>query len=182
MINTIMGFAVTINIGVLAFLFAEFVRTGGFRPGFILIGGAISAATVALWRLYTRYLDDNIADLYSEIFYYERELGIPQNMGISKYISTHIKVNREFLDKKAIEELYEEKQLGSRGHRKLEQLSLAYVCGLLVIELVVLNVSWRPLNFCTDWINGSVYLVCLLVTIATIVILKCRKWRYQIGL
>lgn len=177
MINTIMGFAVTINAVVLT-LIADFIGTNGFHPGFIFVGGALAAATVAGWRLYTRYLDDNIASLYSEIFYYEIKLGIPKNMGIDKYLRKYGNVKYESLDKNTIEKLYEEKQLGSRGHRKIEQLSLAYVCALLGIELVVLFVYSSPMNLFKSFV-GMTYLACLLITIASIVILSYSKWRYQ---
>jgi hypothetical protein len=181
MINTIMGFTVTINAGVWAYLFAEFIRSGGSRPGFILIGGAISAATIVGWRLYTRYLDDNIASLYSEIFYYEKTLGVPANMGISKYLINNIRKKRISLNTKTIRALYEAKQLGSRGHHRFEQLSLAYVGLLIFIDVMAIAGCWKSISFSSlqDWINNLVYLIGLLITTTSIVILKCRKWQGQ---
>jgi hypothetical protein len=182
MINTIMGFAVTINAGVWAYLFSEYIRSGGSRPGFILIGGAISAATIVGWRLYTRYLDNNIASLYSEIFYYEKTLGVPANMGISKYLINNIREKKIALNTQVIETLYEAKQLGSRGHHLFERVSLAYVMSLIFIEVIALAVCWKSIlsSGLQGWINDLVYLVCLLITVASIIVLKRQKWQGQL--
>lgn len=188
MINTMMGFAVTINAGVWAYLFAEYIRSGGSRPAFILTGGAISAITIVGWRLYTRYLDHNVARLYSDILYYEMILGVPDDMGISNYLINEDPKAKEMLINKtlssaekvkAIKCLYEEKQLGSRGHHIFETLSYVYIVILIVIEIIALLGCWTAIRFSSlqDWINDFAYFACLVITIVCLLVLRCRKWR-----
>jgi len=146
MITTLMGFVIVLNGGLWSYFLLEYIRVAGERPTLFLIPSAVSAITLGAWRIYTRYLDDQIASLYSELIFYEASLSVPSNFGTSGYLIKNVPQVKPILESellpekkaKAIKMLAEAKRIGNRGHVTIEIATLVFIFLTLVGSLVSL--------------------------------------------
>lgn len=196
MISTVMGFAITINIAVWSYFLASYIGSGGSRPAYFLVGAAISAITVATWRLYTRYLDNNIARLFPEILLFEKKLKVPETMGISGYLAeTQKELKKLLFDKKLLPEekvqslqiLASKKQIGFRGHLKLEILSIIYIFILIVLSGLVLWYVRNSFGLCLYKMGNDLelnynlilYIACMLIILVSLVLMFVSIFCFQ---
>lgn len=179
MITTLMGFTAVINVGIWSYFLSEYIKVAGALPSYILIGSAISAITLGLWRIYTRYLDSQIAPLYSELMLYEARMSVPPGLGVSGYLARNVPSLRPILEaelsedkkSKAIADLAKSKNIGSRGHSLLDVATLCLVVILLIGSLVSLS---RVDSFCEP-----IHVVCLVLVVAGLAF-TVTAWRcYQ---
>lgn len=166
-ITTLIGFVVVMNVGVLGYFIGAYIRDGGARPAFLLVGAAISAFIIGVWRLYTRYIDNNIANLYPELFIYERALSIPEEAGIVGYLVRNVKLVDKILlsetlkdeqKAEALNTLVKSKRIGYRGHRWIDVFGVSWTCVMLILSLAGL---WIVRNSLGLNMNTILYSTCL---------------------
>lgn len=162
MITTLMGFAVLINVGIWSYFLSEYIKLGGALPSYILIASAVSALTLGGWRLYTHYIDNQLAALYPELLLYEAKMSVPSDLGVSGYLIRNVPHIKPILEgklsdekrSKAIAFLAESKRIGHRGHRMIDLATLFFIILTLLESLVSL---WRVNSFA-----GTLYLICFI--------------------
>ncbi len=155
------GFVMTIILGIWTFFLKAYVDSPGSvsfkkNPWYIIIATILSAIFLILWRLYARYLDNAIANLFSTFIYCESILGLPDGIGTVGYllrIKSPISRKQVFTEdqiikwytlcpeqkSKVIEELFNMKRIGARGHFAIDMITFVTIilmficCGLSVI-------------------------------------------------
>ncbi len=167
-ITTHLGYAIVTNVAVWSYFAKVYVDSSLGQPLFIGVAAAISSFMLGLWRLYTRHIDNHIAQLYPELLFYEGLLGVPSEYSTSRYLMKAVgRVDRilslpdEGLtrDKKreGITKLVESKHIGRRAHKWLDH-------GVLLAIVVMFAGSFSAFHYAGEWWTiGN--LVCSLVII-----------------
>lgn len=145
-ITSHLSLAITINAGIWSYFIKSYLDSSSKGStdalSYIAFSGGISTILLGLWRLYTRYLDDNIANLYPDFLLYEGVLNVPVDRGTSGYLIRNVPhvdgiLKGNFtLEKKAeaIAKVVRSKRIGSRGHWFIDLF-------VFVISLVIFSVT-----------------------------------------
>lgn len=171
MITTLMGFIIVLNGALWSYFLIEYITGDATQPTLMCIPSAISAVTLGLWRLYTRYLDNQIAHLYSEILYYEVMLSTPHNSGVSGYLCRHVPFIESIITSKleplkkaeAIESLAKAKRIGNRGHALIDLGVLGFIVFTLVASVFAFWWVFIHKGNNLELYNGLGYVVCLIL-------------------
>jgi hypothetical protein len=134
-ITALNGLAITIVVGIWTFFLKSFSDTSAFlnpaaKPedfqafaySYVVAAAGLSALVLGLWRLYARYIDDEIANIYPEIMSYEQVLGVGSYGGIQKYILKQPQISIAFAQlypkqrQQLVKHLVEDRRIGRRGH------------------------------------------------------------------
>jgi len=90
MITQHLGFAITANLVIWSYFLKSYVDSltgqSQVQPLYILVAAALSSILLGLSRLFTHWLDDNIAELYPDFLLYESRLAVPPDRGTSGYL------------------------------------------------------------------------------------------------
>jgi len=167
LIYAILGFIIAANIGVIGYFITAYIHEPA-HPAFLLIGSAISSILTGAWRLYSHYVDNNIANLYPEIFYYESTIGIPNQFGITRYLNDNVKNISVLFSSSITNEqkcavlrmLSLSKNIGRRGHLGFDIACILWTSSLLIacpISLLLVN---RPIGL--DYM--LFFLCCTIIT------------------
>jgi len=145
LISSLINYVVIINVGLWSYFLKSYVDSvilGQSNNLYIGVACAISSVSFLLWRFYTHYLDNHIAQLYPEFILYERRLNASYNMGTTGYLKRQVKGIEDIItsfelndEQKAevIRHLAKSKRMGGRGH-------LACNVGVSIIILGMLGV------------------------------------------
>jgi len=97
---------------------------------YIAFASTISIVLLVLWRWYTRYLDNGIANLYPELIFFEGKLSCPPQYATSSYLKRNLGSAGDLLDPLSFEQksqvvaqLVKEKRIGDRGHAVINWLT-----------------------------------------------------------
>lgn len=199
-IGSLNALAITVVIGIWAFLSKEFIDTSSFIDSskedilpfafsFIVFAAGLSSIVITLWRLYVKYCDNLIADLYPEILEYEIALGMITPYGIMKHIRSNKTISESISElshsdqQKVVGELVNMHRIGTRGHNNIDGV----VCFVLFVFLAIIAgdiylqvhnkiygimVDWNellnnPLLF-LKWAGYILFLVSLIVEVVAI--------------
>lgn len=184
MITTLMGFVFILNGGLWSYFLIEYIKVAGEQPTLFLIPSAVSAISLGGWRIYTRYLDNQLASLYSELIFYEARLSAPYDFGESGYLIRNVPRVKPILESelqpekksKAIAILAESKHIGSRGHDTIEIVTLCFIVLTLVGSL--LSLWWIKERLEFPYV--TVYFVCLMAIVvgfALVLVSLCSHQR-----
>lgn len=179
MITTLMGFTAVVNVGIWSYFLSEYIKAGGGLPSYVLIGSAVSAITLGGWRLYSRYLDNQIAALYSELVLYEAKMAVPPGLGVAGYLIRNVPNVKPIFDSnlsekkksEAIAILSESKNLGSRGHFVIDLVTL---CAVIIVFIVSLLSLWHADSFAEP-----IYIVCLIGIVGGLALVLIALCCYQ---
>ncbi len=155
----------------------------------ILLLCLISIVLLVFWRYFAHYIDDDIAKNYSRILQIEKELKIQKNCsiypGLIRGIMGHLK-NKQLLEEVSdlcsdqriwlINQLYENKLMGSRGHRFWDGVSYIIICFCVVMIPLTLSCKFESETcefFCNYVPLFGVILVILIVSIVIFVYYRC---------
>lgn len=136
--------------------------------------GALSAVLLGLWRLYTRHIDDHLANLYPDLLLCEGVLRLPYDRGTSGYLAKAVPHVKELLTSselsvqdrvKGIEALVKEKHAGDRGHMWMDVLSLLIVIIITVFSVLAACDSGNP--FYWYYLSGNVFGIIFIVLAMT---------------
>lgn len=157
-IVTLIGYAVVLNVAIWSYFLKAYVDSltpsAYEQPLFIGVASAISSIVIMLWRLYTRYIDNHIAGLYSDFLLCEGVLSIPTNSGTSGYLMRAVPIVNRFLADnnltreqklKGISSLISSKRIGRRGHFWFDVCSLVLILIMAVVSAVVLRNQFQQL-------------------------------------
>jgi len=116
------------------------------QPSYIVLAAFLSSLSLFLWRLYTHYLDNQIAELYPDFLLYEEVLGVPYGHGTKEYLSKNVPFLEEHVflnhhlksDEKldVVKKLIEKKRVGCRGHNVIDIIALAAIFLMLVSSVI----------------------------------------------
>lgn len=177
-ITSHLSLAITINAGIWSYFLKSYldsVSKGSTDAlSYIAFSGGISTILLGLWRLYTRYLDDNIANLYPDFLLYEGVLDVPVNRGTSGYLIRNVPnvdgiLKGNFtLEKKveAIAKVVRSKRIGSRGHWVIDLF--VSVISLFILSVTITLSIQRKLDCSTSLITLSMMGVGILFLIVGI--------------
>jgi hypothetical protein len=179
MITTLMGFTAVINVGIWSYFLSEYINVAGGLPSYILIGSAVSSVTLGLWRIYSRYIDNQIAALYPELVLYEARMTAPLDLGTSGYLVRNVPNLKPIFEAKLTEEkrskaiamLVESKSIGNRGHKVLDLATLSVVIILFIGTLLSL---WR-----VSFLMNPIYIICLIGIVSGLVLVIVALCHYQ---
>ena len=156
-----MGYAIVINVGIWSFFLKAYVdstNTVSPEPLYLLIATAISSVFLGLWRLYSRYHDKGIADLYPDFLYYENILGlVAERRSTASMLSTDVKNTKLIFsnknlssDKKIkiIQTLIDTKHMGRRGHGPIDIFTFLFILGTSIASIWIQKIY----NSFTFWI------------------------------
>lgn len=161
MIHNLNWLAVTLISGVWTFFITGFLEHSPFvNPNinvedahpftfsYIIMAAGISSLILMLWRLYSRYLDSQISELYPEILKYERILGVSKTEGVAHYLARSNKNIENALDRldenkhlEFITQLVRDRHVGRRGTLFIDKLVIvAFITfvGLVITDLIFL--------------------------------------------
>jgi len=152
-INTHIGYVITINVAIWSYFLKSYIDPSTSNPMYIVIAAAISAITLVVWRLYTHYIDNNIAGLYPDLLLYESILSVPPNHGTSGYLIRAVPEVKRILDSdltteqkiKGISRLVNSKRIGTRGHSAFDYLALILVVLLGIVAEIAASSSQKCL-------------------------------------
>lgn len=141
LITALNGLAVTVVVGIWTFSLKSFLDTSSFlNPeispadsqafafSYVIAAAGVSAIVLALWRLYVRYIDNEIANMYPEMMRYEQILGVDIDAGIHRYISRQRSIREVFPNlcpgqrQRLVAQLVEDKRIGRRGHGVIDAI------------------------------------------------------------
>ncbi len=171
------GYAVAINIAIWTYFANSYIQSSRQSTDFInllLAAGAISSIFSGLWRLYARYLDDKIANLYPEFIYHENILELPTNYGTTGYLMENVPNIRMLFENKklsfpkklyGLKELISKKRIGDRGHLTIDLIVITLLLGVFIISfyssLQVQTTLTYPLLF-GELLGITIILICIL--------------------
>lgn len=152
------GLAVTIIVGVWTFFLKSFLDTSSFlNPAitaadsqtfafsYVVAAAGLSAIVLGLWRLYVRYIDDEIANIYPEIMRYEQILGVDSGAGIQRSILRQPPIRAIFANsspeqrQQTVAQLVKDRRIGRRGHGVID--TIVFVT-LFVFVMAILGDVW----------------------------------------
>lgn len=163
-IHNLNWLAVTLIAGVWTFFLDGFLKHSPFvnpnisaenaQPfafSYIITAAGISSVILLLWRLYVRYLDNQISAIYPEILRYEKRLGVSADDGTSKYLTESNETLKNVLPTlgetqqiELVRQLVHDGHIGRRGTIFIDCLVIgAFVTflGTLTVDLIFLNVN-----------------------------------------
>lgn len=120
-----------------------------FAFSYIIMAAGISSLIMMLWRLYARYLDNQISALYPEIMRYEKRLGVSGEDGICNYLARSNKILERVLPKlgetqqlELVRQLFRGGRIGRRETLIIDYLviiAMVLFVGLAIIDVIFLN-------------------------------------------
>ncbi len=149
-ITSHLGLSLTINVAIWSYFIAAYVDSGSGsdeNPVFILVPSALSAVLLGLWRLYTRHIDDHLANLYPDLLLCEGVLCVPIERGTSGYLAKAVPNTKALLTSaelsiekriKGVEELAAKKKIGDRGHKRIDLFALLVIAGISFLSILVI--------------------------------------------
>ena len=156
-----MGYAIAINVGIWSFFIKAYVDSTNAvnpEPLYLLIATAISSVFLGLWRLYARFFDKSIADLYPDFLYYENILGLVKarkstsSMLITDVENTKLIFSNKNLSNdnkiKIIQTLIDTKHIGRRGHGPIDVFIFLFILSASTVSIWLQEVY----NSFTFWI------------------------------
>jgi len=163
-IHNLNWLAVTLVAGVWAFFLDGFLKHSpfvnpnisaenaqSFAFSYIIMAAGISSVILLLWRLYVRYLDNQISAIYPEILRYEKCLGVSADDGTSKYLAESNKILKAVLPElgqtqqiELVRQLVHDGHIGRRGTQFIGYLVIiAFILfvGSITVDVIFLNVN-----------------------------------------
>jgi hypothetical protein len=143
-IISILGTAWALFAAIWAFLLKACMDARNLN--YIVIAAASSSIVLGVWRLYTRYLDNGIANLYPTFVYCEQIMGVPSEYGTVAYLRESVLRGFDLpSDKQAlldgVRELVENRHIGNRGHDALDRLAALVILVQFLICICVVYVG-----------------------------------------
>lgn len=145
-ITSHLGLALTINIGVITYFLKAYIdSTISGLPQYTLLFSlsALTSIILGLWRLYTHYIDNSIANLYPDFLKCEYTIGLSNKEGTMNYLKRELSNTEKILDSEKltfkekldfISELIKIKRIGTRGHLPIDLFSLS-------IQIVLMSMA-----------------------------------------
>ncbi len=146
LIYNIIGFTIIANLAVWTLFLqpyiTHFTQEQTWDHSYLAFASTISLVLLFLWRLYTRYLDLVIANLYPDFIYFEGKLSCPSDYGTSGFLKRELKDAGNFLQSgdltseqkaKVASHLVNRRLSGSRGHGITNWITLLIMVGLVWI-------------------------------------------------
>lgn len=152
------GLSLSINVALWSYFIAAFIGSdekGGFNSLYILVASSLSAFLLGLWRLYTRHIDDHIANLYSDLLHSESVLNISSDRGTSRYLSKAVPNVKNLINSdelkikekiKCIDILTSMKRMGERGHLNLDLFALLLILIISIISVCLIFSKYEPIG------------------------------------
>ena len=134
-ITSHVGYALIVQAAIWSFFGTAFIEQNR-DPEFLLLGGAISAFFLGIWRIYSRGVDNVLAGLYPSFLFCEDRMNIPREYGTSAYLRRDVPhvgsiLNGEGISRdearSIIRHLVNAKKIGNRGHFQLDCIALGVI-------------------------------------------------------
>jgi hypothetical protein len=158
-ITTHIGYAIVINVAIWSYFLKTYVDSlaapSGGQPLYIGIASALSSILLALWRLYSRYIDNAIAGLYPDFLLCEGILSVPAEHQTSGYLiravpnASPILLDNVLQPKQKVEgirNLVLSKRIGRRGHLWFDLSVLIVISVMFGASLFVLRSDLRSFS------------------------------------
>lgn len=137
-ITSHIGYAIILNVAIWSFFLKSYTESPRVEAqlSYIAAAAALSAISVGLWRLYTHYLDHQIAGLYPDLILYEESLSVPPSHGTLGYLKKNVPGLADVFSEKSLNAkkqsetvsgLVEKKRIGHRGHLWLDLFALGII-------------------------------------------------------
>jgi hypothetical protein len=162
-IRALNGLALTIVVGLWTFFLKSFLDASSFvnpaivpeysQPfafSYVVMAAGLSAIVLGLWRLYVRYIDDEIANIYPEIMSYEQVLGVGSSAGIQRSILKQRYIRAVFAQlyqterQQLVARLVEDRRIGRRGHDVID--TIVFVALFLFVVAILGDVYIQLIN------------------------------------
>jgi hypothetical protein len=99
--------SLTINVALWSYFIKSFVespmKNDDERVVFLVAASGISSILLGLWRLYTRYIDGAIAQLYPDFIYFEGKLDVPKGRGTCGYLLKELPIIKIVFDDNSLD-------------------------------------------------------------------------------
>jgi len=148
--------SLTVNVAIWSYFVTSYVdsmkNSSTAETTFLFLASALSSSLLGLWRLYTRHIDDHIANLYPDFLLYEGVLQVPPDRSTSGYLIKAVTgLDRILLSEQlglerkveVISELIKSKRVGNRGHFSIDLFALI---AIILMSLLSLFLFW-PLSW-----------------------------------
>jgi len=174
-LTSLIGYTMIANVAIWSYFLKAYVdalnSNLNTQSNYIIIAASVSSILIGLWRLYTRYIDNQIANLYPDFLLYEGTLSVPPDHGSCGYLIRNVPnvdliLNANInLDKKinGIKELVERKCIGNRGHILFDIFAIVIIVMLLAASIIIRLTKIQSLLtiFCLAGISIGLLLVLL---------------------
>jgi hypothetical protein len=145
------GLSLTINVAIWSYFVKSFVdsmiSSAGKEKIFLYVASALSSLLLGLWRVYTRHIDDHIANLYPDFLLSEEMLQVPSDRGTCGYLRKAVPGLQRHLNGKlsvnAISCLVKLKRMGNRGHFKIDLIALGAIIVMSLTSIILLGFCWN---------------------------------------
>jgi len=149
-ITSHLGLSLTINVAIWSYFITAYldsIKENDFNHLFILVASAISAILLGLWRLYTRHIDDHLANLYPDFLLCEGVIGMPFERGTGGYLAKAVENAKPLLKStkinledrvKGVEKLVTAKRIGDRGHRIIDLVALVVTIIIFILSFIII--------------------------------------------
>jgi len=142
--------SLTINVAIWSYFITAYIDSSKDNSAdhiFILVASALSSILLGLWRLYTRHIDDHLANLYPDFLLWEGVIGIPFERGTGGYLVKAVENAKPLLTSKnmtvedrvkGIEKLIAAKRIGDRGHKRIDLFSLTAIIAISILSFFII--------------------------------------------
>lgn len=161
-IHNLNWITVTVVTGVWSFFLSRFLDHSAFiNPNipvddaelfafsYIMLDAGISSLILVLWRIYARYLDCQMSEVYPEIMKYEKRLGVSEADGMGNYLAGSNNILKRVLPTlgesqqlELVGQLVRDRHIGRRGQLFIDWLviiAIVVFLGLVIADLYFLN-------------------------------------------
>ena len=150
-ITSHLGLSLTINVAIWSYFITSYINSmkdaSDIEPIFLYVASGLSSLLLGLWRLYTRHIDDHIANLYPDFLLYEGLLDVPPERGTSGYLIKAISDIKSVLRNEQLQ-LYQKvdllsriikaKRIGDRGHLKIDIFAFCTVLLMTALSTIII--------------------------------------------
>ena len=162
------GYTIVVNAGIWAFFIKAFIDTAGAnRPGqrypegwHLFAAALLCSLVVILWRWYTHFLDNRVANLYAELLDYESRLDPSGDSRAWTHLEQLVfkkcteQEKGQLRSKAAIRSLVNKSKIGWRGHGTINATASVYLV-LMWLNTMILGHESPAL--------ASISFICLIV-------------------
>ena len=143
--------SLTINVAIWSYFVTSYIGSikNGLdkEPIFLYVASSLSSLLLGLWRLYTRHIDDHIANLYPDFLMCEGILKVPADRGTGGYLIKAVPGLDRLLNEelslenkvKAISRIIKLKRVGDRGHFKINLFTLLAIILMFFLSFLLMS-------------------------------------------
>lgn len=151
---------------------SQYERQRELAPWYLFVAALLSSIVVILWRLYTHYLDNQIAGYYSSLIFCEKKLCIPDDLSmwghfLRRFKDKCLSLRQEALSlcaeqrRRAVSDLVEDKRYGCRGHNTFNIIAFGFI--FVVWALTLCLGCWHPIVLALSTIGLVLFLLIFVV-------------------